>query len=148
MALISAVTLIGWRFDRWIHGWKLRLCTIYWHTKTRVLCPLNSLFLPLGKHEIQSCQNFAFIQGRFVYSIWGGTVSLLKVIILNNYRMRLSMIWRIMQFEEMVPPRPKAEGYNTLLDLHAHVLRKPNSTRNTFSQKSREAKRVSSENKK
>ena len=78
----------------------------------------------------------------------GGTVSSLKVIILNNYRMRLSMIRRIMQFEEMVPPRPKAEGYNTLLDLHAHVLRKPNSTRNTFSQKSREAKRVSSENKK
>ena len=78
----------------------------------------------------------------------GGTVSSLKVIILNNYRMRLSMIRRIMQFEEMVPPRPKAEGYKTLLDLHAHVLRKPNSTRNTFSQKSREAKRVSSENKK
>ena len=147
MALISAVTLIGWRFDRWIHEWKLRLCTIYWH-KNQSFVPFKFSFSTAGKTWNTELSKFCFYSRPLCLFNMGGTVSSLKVTILNNYRMRLSMIWRIMQIEEMVPPRPKAEGYNTLLDLHAHVLRKPNSTRNTFSQKSREAKRVSSENKK
>ena len=37
---------------------------------------------------------------------------------IKKYWMRLSIIWRIMEIEEDVTPRLKAEADNTLRDLH------------------------------